>query len=111
MGRGDRRDPAANQVDHQRGQQLGFIVRPPVVHDDVLALDIAGLLEPLAKCPQIVRLIVGRLAVEEPDHRHRRLLCTRGERPRSRRAAEQSDKIPVASYALLKPWAASYHIG
>ena len=30
---------------------------------------------------------------EKPDHRHRRLLRTRGERPRSRRAAEQRDEL------------------
>jgi hypothetical protein len=30
--------------------------------------------------------------MEEPDHRHRRLLRPRRERPRDRRAAEQGDE-------------------
>src|SRR6516225_2859011 len=31
--------------------------------------------------------------MEEPDHRHRRLLRARRERPRGRRAAEQRDEL------------------
>ena len=36
---------------------------------------------------------IRRRAVEEPDHRHRRLLRARRERPRDRRAAEQRDEL------------------
>jgi len=32
--------------------------------------------------------------MEKHDHRHRRLLRTRGERPRRRRAAENGDELP-----------------
>src|SRR5262249_29200058 len=46
------------------------------------------LLEALAKSAQGLRERVRRLAVEEPDHRHYRLLRARRERPH-RRAAEQ----------------------
>jgi hypothetical protein len=35
-----------------------------------------------------------RSGVEIPDHRHRRLLRTRRERPRGYRAAEQRDEVP-----------------
>ena len=35
----------------------------------------------------------GRPAAEKPDHRHRRLLRARRERPRRRRAAEQRDEL------------------
>src|SRR5262249_21826391 len=59
---------------------------------DVLALDIAGVFETLAECAQKVPECVRRLIVEKPDHRHRRLLCARRERP-SGRAAEQRDEI------------------
>jgi hypothetical protein len=41
---------------------------------DVLALDIAGIFEALAECAQQVPDRFGRLVVEKPDHRHRRLL-------------------------------------
>ena len=35
----------------------------------------------------------GDAAVEKPDHRHRRLLRTRRERPRGRRAANKRDEL------------------
>ena len=47
----------------------------------------SGLLEPLAKPPQAIRITVRRLAVEKPDHRHRRLL-----RPRRKGVRERFDK-------------------
>ena len=40
-------------------------------------------------------------AVEEPDHRHRRLLRPRRERPRGRRAAEQRDELAPLSFDHL----------
>src|SRR5262249_27521116 len=58
---------------------------------DVLALDIAAILEATVKSAKTVRVRVRRLAVEKPDHRHRRLLRARRDRPR-RRAAEQRDE-------------------
>ena len=39
------------------------------------------------------RDLAGRSGVEEPDHRHRRLLRARGERPRCRSAAEKRDEL------------------
>jgi hypothetical protein len=40
------------------------------------------------------------LIVEEPDHRHRRLLRARRQRPRNRSAAEQRDEVP--SFQLIE---------
>src|SRR5262245_38229866 len=57
----------------------------------ILALDIAGLLQTRMKHARHGCEAVGQSAVEEPDHRHRRLLRARRERPR-RRAAEQRDE-------------------
>jgi hypothetical protein len=34
-----------------------------------------------------------RLSIQEPDHRHHRLLRARRERPRCRRSAEQRDEL------------------
>src|ERR1700704_5015686 len=41
----------------------------------------------------MVREPVRRLAVEEPNHRHPRLLRPRRKRPRRRRAAKQRDEL------------------
>ncbi len=73
-GRGDHGDLSANQFGRQLRQPIDLIVGPAVFDRHVLALDIAGLLEALAKCAQTIREPVRRSAVEKPDHRHRRLL-------------------------------------
>jgi hypothetical protein len=59
----------------------------------VLAFDIAGRPQRLAKYAEPVRHRVRRCAVEEPNQWHRRLLRARRERPRCRRAAEQRDEL------------------
>src|SRR5262249_58955920 len=59
----------------------------------VPALDIAGVFEALTKCAQTARECVRRCRVEEPDHRHRRLLRAGRERPRRSCAAEQRDEL------------------
>src|SRR5207245_882356 len=59
----------------------------------VLALDIAGVFEALAKCTQTIRIRVRRCGEEDPDYRHRCLLRARRERPCRRRAAEQRDEL------------------
>jgi hypothetical protein len=58
----------------------------------VFALGEASFLQTAVKSTQSIRDCVARLAVEEPDHRHRRLLRPRRERPRHR-AAEQRDEL------------------
>jgi hypothetical protein len=64
------------------------------VHDrHVLALGITGELEAQTKSAQSVRQRVRQPAVEESDHRHRRLLRPRRQRPRRRRAAEQRNEL------------------
>ena len=92
-GRGDHGDLPANQIGRQRRQSIELIVGPAILDRHVLALDKAGLLQALAECAQAIRERVGRCGVEEPDHRHRRLLRARRERPRRRRAAEQRDEL------------------
>jgi hypothetical protein len=44
-----------------------------------------------------VRQTLGRLAVQIADHRHRRLLRARSERPRYRHAAEKRDELAPPS--------------
>src|SRR6266478_3918410 len=92
--RGDHGNPPADQFGRQRRQPIHLILGPAVFDRPGLALDIAALLQGLAKCAQIVRVRVRRCGAEEPDHRHRRLLRTHGERPHGCRAAEQGYKLP-----------------
>jgi hypothetical protein len=56
---------------------------------DILALDIASFFQPVVKSCAHVRRRTGRTRLEESDHRHRRLLRARRERPCHRRPAEQ----------------------
>jgi hypothetical protein len=52
----------------------------------------------MAKCAQTVRERVRRCGFEEPDHRHRRLLRARRERPSSCRAAKQRDELAAIHF-------------
>jgi hypothetical protein len=67
----------------------------------VLALDIASVLQALAKCAQTVRIRVWRHEIEKPDHRHPRLLRPRCERPRGHRATEQRDEVAALQWIEL----------
>jgi hypothetical protein len=57
---------------------------PAIFDRDVLALDVAFLLEPPPEASQTFRVQFRRCATEKPDYRHRRLLRTRHNRPRAR---------------------------
>src|SRR5262249_4768917 len=73
-------------------QPIVLSVGPSIFDSHVLALDIAELAEALSQCRRKMRARMGRATIEEPDHRHRRLLRARRERPCSRRATEQGDE-------------------
>src|SRR5262249_30015595 len=91
-GRRDHLHLAMNQIGYQCRQSVVLPLRPPPFDRYVAALDVTGSAQPLAKCgdgPRVATL--GRSGVDEPDHRRRRLLRARRERPR-RRAAEQRDE-------------------
>src|SRR5262249_11029155 len=78
-------------------QPVQFIVSPAVFDREVLALDIAGVLEALAESAQPTRIALGRLGVEEPDHRHSRLLRSRRKRPCRRNAEKRYKLAPLHS--------------
>jgi hypothetical protein len=101
-GCGDHGDAAPNQFGRKHRQLLQLIIGPPVFDRNVLALDVAGVSEALAKCAHWFRISLGRLRVEEPDHRHRRLLRARCER-RCSRAPEQSDELAPLQLSKLHP--------
>src|SRR5262249_24223378 len=92
-GRCDHRHLPPNQVGHQRLQLIILALRPTVLDGDVLALDIVCFLQALTKRRQEKGGWLRESGVEEPDHRHPLLLRARGERPRSRHAAEQRDEL------------------
>jgi hypothetical protein len=70
---------------------------PAVVDRHVLALDIARLFEALAKGTQALGNRLGRSDFEKSDHRHRRLLRARRERPRRRATDERDEFAPLHS--------------
>ena len=96
----------ANQISHQSRQPIRLIVRRAIFDRDVLALDEACFLQALAERGHEVRRVGERRAAEEPDHRHRRLLRARRERPRRRRAAEQRDEL-APSHSITSSASAS----
>src|SRR5262249_9212686 len=84
---------AADQFGRQRWQAV-ILVLSEAVHDrHVLALDVAGVFEALAKSAQPVRNRVRQLISEEPDRWHRQLLCSSRERPRHS-TAKKTEKFP-----------------
>src|SRR5262245_53824068 len=93
-GRRDYLHLAMNQIGYQCRQSVVLPLRPPPFDRYVAALNVTGFAQPLAKCgdgPRVATL--GPTGVDEPDHRQRRLLRARRERPR-RRASEQRDELP-----------------
>src|SRR5215471_13034670 len=67
------------------------------------ALDIAGFPQSIVKRAQTAAKKVGPFGAEHPDHRHRRLLRARRERPRNRRAAEKRDEIAPSNVTCHAP--------
>src|SRR6516165_8568488 len=69
-----------------------LLAAPAIIDCDVLSLDIAGFAQALVKGGQFARPGIRRAPGEKSDHRHRRLLRARRERPRGHCAAEQCDE-------------------
>src|SRR5262249_45193075 len=67
---------------------------PAILDRHVAALDITGFVEALAERGHHGCVPLRRPAVEEADHRHRRLLRPRCERPCGYTAAEKCDEFP-----------------
>ena len=74
-----------------------------VLDRHILPLDIARLLEAFAKRSTLARGVLRRATVDETNHRQRRLLRARRERPRGR-AAKQRDEVapPHGPYPKAK---------
>src|SRR5262249_27507679 len=99
--RSDHPDGAARQLGRQSRQAIEIVLAPPVDDREIVAFHVAVILEAPAKSLQTVaqKLIGGvrRPAVQESDHWHRGLLCTRPERPRRRAAEAYKERAPPHS--------------
>src|SRR6516225_7024356 len=90
--RSDHRHLTAYQVSCEVGQSIILILRPAILDRHILAFDVPVFADALPECGHKTCSVGGRRAAEEPDHRHRRLLRARRERPRGSRAAEHRDE-------------------
>src|SRR5262249_37667863 len=95
--RGQYGDLATNQIGGERRKSVIAAFRPAILDRHILALDIAGLLQTLMKRAHHGCEAVGQSAVEEPDHRHCRLLRPRRQRPRRRAAEKRNERAALHS--------------
>ena len=90
-------DDHAHLAKHEIGGQFGeppvLALRPVEFERYVLAHMVAALSEAFAESGHLRRSLGGRAGIEEPDHRHLRLLRACRERPCRGRAAEKADKL------------------
>src|SRR5262245_45816937 len=91
--RGNHTHLLADQIGHELRIPILAAFRPAVCNRHVVALDITRFIESLPKGGHMGAGCSGRPDVDEPDHRRRRLLRARPERPRGRRAAEERDEV------------------
>src|SRR5262249_39661415 len=96
----DHGDLSANQLGRERWQTVQLSLGPAIFDGDVLAFDVAGLLQALAECSQPVSISVRRLAVDKANHRNRGLLRARRQRPCCRRTAEQRDECAAPDHSI-----------
>jgi hypothetical protein len=92
-GRGDHGHLAADQIGHQCRQAVVLSFQPVVLDRYVLPVDVAGFLEAFAERGRTERGAIGRPPVDQCDHRHSRLLCTRDHRQRGKRTAEKRHEL------------------
>ena len=64
-----------------------------------VAFDVTGFVQPFEKGRKDSLVTLGRTGADKTNNWHRRLLRTRGERPRGSRAADQRDEL-AALHAL-----------
>src|SRR5262245_21150781 len=88
-GRAGRRDnggATADAASDERRYATSTAAQPMVPNHHVLPIDEAGFVEALAERSEMARGSIGRPTADKADDRHRRLLRSRPDRPRHRRA-------------------------
>src|SRR5262245_19962422 len=106
-GRCDHCDLAANQIGRHLRKPIVLIFGESVDNRDILALDIAGLFQTLAKSAQAFRDGIRRSRIEETNHRYRRGLRVGCRWPCNRRAAEQRDELAATDHSITSSARAS----
>src|SRR5262249_52275789 len=106
----DRAHLSADQIGRQFREPIESIARQAIFDRDVLALDVPGFGKTPAERIQEMPTRSELQGAEKSDHRHRRLLRTRRERPTGRRAAEQRDEL-AAPHSITSSVRASTGIG
>src|SRR5215211_3183961 len=91
--RSDNVHSTPNQIGNKRRQSVVLALCPAVLDRHVLAFHVSAFIEALMECCQRISGVAGRPTAEESDHRHRRLLCARRERPCHGSAANQGDEL------------------
>jgi hypothetical protein len=89
----DHRRATAGQLDGQLGQPLVSALRRSIFERDILAFDEARCIQSPLNGGETETPGLLRAAGKDADHRHRRLLRARRERPRCCRAAEHRHKL------------------
>src|SRR5262249_32906733 len=82
-----------NQFSGQRRQAIVMALSPTVLNREVLAVDQTRFTQALPKRCHTIGVGLRRAGAEKANHRHRRLLRARRERPCRRCAAEQRDEL------------------
>ena len=91
--RGDHSHLALNQIGCHGWQSIVLTFSPTLLGSDVLPLDKSNLVQALEERGYERGPLPSCYATKQPDHRHRRLLSSRRERPRCHRAADQRDEL------------------
>jgi hypothetical protein len=91
-------DVAPHKVGGQPRQSLELTTRPAKVERHVAVREVAAFGEALLERGHRARALVA--GVQEPDHRHRGLLCTRGEWPRGRRNTEKRYELAPFHHSI-----------
>src|SRR5262245_2164759 len=99
---GDDHGSLPGQLARHLRQTIDSTFGPAVDDRDVLTLDESDLFQALAECGKTRCHAIRRPAVEKADHRHRRLLRARRERPCRHTAAEKCDEFPPPHGAYPK---------
>jgi hypothetical protein len=89
----DHGDLSADQVGHECRQAIVLARYPMVLDRYVMTIDVARFVEAFVKGSRSTRFGIRRPAANDPDHRQRRLLSARGERPCGY-TAKNRDEVP-----------------
>src|SRR5262249_42839135 len=103
-------DLVSHQLGSQRRHAVKAGVRPALFDRDIAAFDKSHLSQAFAESGDTIGEPFRRARRKVPDHRHRRLLRPRRERPR-RRAAEQRDELAASHLHSMTSSARASSVG